>query len=267
MIIKKLSELEGKEALDFLKKNKTAALKEKKASFKAAQDGVYFTPVKTTATKNEGCENEYEIVGNSINFMDSHSDVSIRGSFNKTVQENGSAVYILNNHQHDPKSIIAENKGVYVTDKSIRDLGHDSNGTTQVLAAKINVTDEVMQQRYADGQIKQHSVGIRYVKINLAINDPSEEKEFAVWNKYRPDIINGELADQKGFFWAVEEQQLMEISAVLWGSNPYTPTTTSTKSLQEELNELKEAIKSLREDKSRVSTHKPEPIDWVQYLN
>ena len=176
-------------------------------------------------------------------------------------------MYILDNHNHSPKATIANNLGVYVAEKSIRDLGYDANGTTEVLAAKIEVTDEDYKQKYATGQIRNHSVGIRYVTIKLAINDPSEEKEFAVWNKYRPEIINGELADQKGFFWAVEEQQLMEISAVLWGSNPYTPTTNSSKSLQEELNELKEEIRSLKEDKSRVSTPQPKPIDWVQYLN
>ena len=86
MIIKKLSELEGKEALKFLIENKKEAHREKKASYKKPREGVYYLPNKTIASKSELPENQYEIVGNSINFMDSHDDVSIRGSFNKTVQ-------------------------------------------------------------------------------------------------------------------------------------------------------------------------------------
>ena len=47
--------------------------------------------------------------------------------------------------------------------------------------------------------------------------------EKANWDKYYPMVANKELADQKGFFWAVTEAKVIEGSAVVKGSNECTP--------------------------------------------
>ncbi len=78
--------------------------------------------------------------------------------------------------------------------------------------------------QYKEGRINQHSIGLQYLDLELAINDEESEKEFDFWNKYFDQIINKEKAEELGFFWVVKEIRLLENSAVLFGSNEITPT-------------------------------------------
>jgi len=77
---------------------------------------------------------------------------------------------------------------------------------------------------YKSNKINQHSVGMQYVKIDLAINDESSETEYKVWSDNIDSLGNKEKAIEKGYFWLVREAKLIEISAVLAGSNELTPT-------------------------------------------
>jgi len=95
-----------------------------------------------------------------------------------------------------------------------------------------------------NGSINQHSVGMQYVKIDLAVNDPEEEEEYATWNKYKDEVINLEKAEEQGFFWAVTEAKLIEISCVIAGSNELTPTLETKTYDFEALNELSEQVKN-----------------------
>ena len=141
---------------------------------------------------------------------------------------------------------------------TIRELGYDAAGSTEVLTANISpIYDEKMADKYANGEIKQHSVGIRYVKIELAVDDETESDLYANWTKYIGQVINREEAEKNGYFWAVKEQQLLEISAVLWGSNCYTPVASETD--KQRADRLEKELKSLK-DKSRESTPEQEPI-------
>ena len=67
--------------------------------------------------------------------------------------------------------------------------------------------------------VDQHSVGMQYVKIDLAVNDEDYEEEYKLWQDNIDQIGNKEQAEQKGYFWLVREAKLIEISAVLLGSN------------------------------------------------
>lgn len=237
MILKELSQIESKaERLDFVKANKAKLIKAKKSIIKRAEP-VYVspTPVKNqTAAKMDGSNSSgvFEIIGNSIGFYDHHEDVSMKGSFSKTVKEGGQFAPIIINHNHSPDSIFAKNLGVEIKEIPIRSLGFDKEGTTEVLAAKIApIYNSQMKQLYENGEIKQHSVGIKYQKIELAINDPSDDAGYANWKKYIDQVINREEVEESKYFFAVLEQQLFEISAVLFGSNAYTPTLDQNKSL------------------------------------
>ena len=83
-----------------------------------------------------------------------------------------------------------------------------------------------MFEQYAKGYVKEHSVGMRYVNLEMAVN--SEEKyyaeEKAIWDKYISEVANKEEAEQRGYFWAVTEAKIVEGSAVVKGSNYATPT-------------------------------------------
>ena len=238
MILKELANIEDKAAkLKFIKANKAAILKAKKSMFKTSCT-IEVAPklVKDeTASKMDGTNETgvFEIVGNSIGFLDSHNDVSIAGSFNKTVNESGQKAPILINHKRTPDAIFAKNMGVSIAQKSIRSLGYDADGTTEALTAKIApIYDAKMNELYSNGEIKQHSIGLQYVKLDLAINDESDNEGFANWQKYIDQVINREKAEQQGYFFAVIEQKLIEISAVLFGSNPYTPTLDENKEIE-----------------------------------
>ena len=82
-----------------------------------------------------------------------------------------------------------------------------------------------MFNQYANGYVNQHSVGMQYVKIQLAINDP-DYPEFEIWKKYIGEVANIEKANEDGFFYVVLEAKVLEGSAVPLGSNHVTPTVS-----------------------------------------
>ena len=86
-----------------------------------------------------------------------------------------------------------------------------------------------MHTQYADGHVKNHSVGMRYVKLSLAINDEDAGSNFDTWEKYIDQVANKEIAEAQGYFWAVKEAKVIEGSAVPIGSNQFTPTLENNK--------------------------------------
>ena len=64
-----------------------------------------------------------------------------------------------------------------------------------------------MFEQYAKGYVKEHSVGMRYVSIQLCMNSENkydiDEKEN--WDKYIDKVANREDAENAGFFYAVTE--------------------------------------------------------------
>ena len=81
-----------------------------------------------------------------------------------------------------------------------------------------------MFKQYKQGRVKQHSVGMQYVKVAMAVNDKGFAEEYKTWNKYIDQIANREQAEQQGYFFAVTEAKVIEGSAVKRGSNWVTPT-------------------------------------------
>jgi len=82
----------------------------------------------------------------------------------------------------------------------------------------------------------------------------SEEKywaeEKANWDKYYPMVMNKEMADEYGCFWAVTEAKFIEGSAVVLGSNSATPTI----SVQQEKTEPSEDTQKDNEDSRQSDT-------------
>lgn len=242
MILKELKNIKAREdRVKFLsdKKNVSELIELKKSMYGIGQphykrSDVYSFDFAKTENKMAPVtlnNNEVFVVGNSVGFMDSHDDVSLRGSWTKTAQERGNRVPILKDHNYSVNSAFAVNRGVIVTEMPIIELGYNSQGNTEVLGATIE-PDEEMLMKYDKGIIKEHSVGLQYVKLALAVNNEEAEEEYRNWLSYREQVINGEKADELGYFFAVQEQKLIEISAVVFGSNSYTPAFTNSKSLE-----------------------------------
>ncbi len=220
-----------KELFDFLVANKSTIIAAKKEQVKYADSVGMVLPIDggmTEKAKPEGNTLKVLAVINTTNLMDSHKDVHLPGIWNKSLQENKN-IMMLQEHQMKFAAIIAKGDDVKASTKTMtwRELGFGLEGKTEALIFEATLKADknpYMFNMYKNGDVDNHSVGMRYVKIMLAINDKSYVAEHEVWEKYYPEIANKEAADESGYFWAVKEAKVIEGSAVPIGSNWATPT-------------------------------------------
>ena len=224
----------------YLKDNKSKIISEKKAAIKYA-DAIDFINVKPIEKSDfaikEDINNDIKedngvlirnLVINTTNYLDSHLDVHIPNLWKKSINENPKT-YLLKSHLRDFEYVITDTAIPYVKNMNWTDLGLNAEGKTQALIFKADISierNEFMYEQYLKGYVKQHSVGMKYVNIFFCVN--SDDKYFIEekknWDKYYNEIINKDIADNEMCFWAVTEAKLIEGSAVLFGSNPITPT-------------------------------------------
>jgi len=232
-----------KELFDFLETEKDMLIAQKKAIAKES-DGVFYVSSINDKKEVEVKANEpidvsgldeikVRVVINTTNLMDSHDDVHIPNLWNKSLKEN-KMIMFLQEHIMKFDKIIADSEDLnaFVKTFTWKSLGFDLDGSTQALVFDATIKrsrNEFMFEQYAKGFIKNHSVGMRYVKIGLAVNDEDRVSAFALWEKYIDEIANKDLAIEKGYFWAVTEAKIIEGSAVPLGSNFATPTLENNK--------------------------------------
>lgn len=234
------------EAIKYLIDNKKTLISAKKAAIKLADPFVFSGAEQSvTVQKAEGVSEDVNIlnvvaVSNACNYYDSHGDVSISGSWNRTAKNTKNGLH-LQEHKNQFDKLISDDVYFKVETKTWKELGFDYEGSTECLVMYSRVekeTNPFMFDRYSKGKVKNHSAGLMYVQMELAVNNSADwaKDEKEVWDKYYKDIANKDEVDQKGYFWAVIEQKIIENSAVLRGSNPATPTisvepadSTSTK--------------------------------------
>lgn len=219
------------ELFSFLKANKDSLIAEKKFDLKRADAvNVSYGILKSIDTKAapSGDKLTVKVIINTTNLMDSHDDVHIDGIWNKTLKEQ-KLIYLLQEHKMSFDHIITDKVAASAIKYAWSDLGYDLKGSTEALVFEAQIEKKrnpFMFEQYKSGYVLNHSVGMRYVKLFLAINDnrPDYAAEKEAWDKYYPMIANNNLADETGYFWAVTEAKLVEGSAVPMGSNFATPT-------------------------------------------
>lgn len=225
----------GKELHEWLIKNKSSVIAQKKSVVKFADPfcrPCWFINDKGEVTKDNspvaGNPNQIKVASviNTTMYLDGHDDVHINGLWKKSLSEN-KPLYLLQEHSMTFKGIITDEVKALTKKMSWRDLGLDVDGVTEALVFNSTIEsdrNEFMFNEYKAGRVKNHSVGMRYVQLSLAINDEQYKEEFAEWNKYINDIANKDQAEEQGFFFAIKEAKVVEGSAVPIGSNPITPT-------------------------------------------
>lgn len=258
--------LPKKERLEFLMKNKEAIMQQKKMLGKAA-DGFSFSVAKVlpdfvtgifdSAGKTvmnvkvkpvygslTGKASSPQLTGevinvkaiiNTTNWMDSHQDVHIPGLWKKSLAENKKIMH-LQEHNMSFDHIISSGDDLRVSTKKVtwKSLGYDYEGSTEALIFDSDVRksrNEYMYDQYLKGYVDNHSVWMRYIKIVLCVNEPDNTAwgaEFEAWEKYIPEVVNKDHAEEIGHFWAVLEAKTIEGSAVPMGSNIITPTLSVT---------------------------------------
>lgn len=168
---------------------------------------------------------------NSTGYMDSHSDVHLSSIWNKSAQEKNGIIVWDSNHELKIGSEVAYPKDVNIMLQDMRfsDLGYDSNKQTTALIFEVQkdaIVNKSIIDRIDKGIATQHSVRMRYVKMEFAMNSNEEEDQLYKmrYDKYIEDIANKEKAEEQGYFWAVLEAEIVaEGSSVVNGSNDITP--------------------------------------------
>jgi len=275
MLIKDLPKFDDREKLfDYLAKHCDDLIYEAKSQIKEADaliipsteihEGKELTTSKMedgTMTPAEPGVLKVRVVINTTNVMDSHKDVHLPGIWDKSLKENKR---IKHKQEHGTrfKDVISSGDDLKAFTKNYewKELGYDVEGKTQALVFDSAVREKrnaEMFNEYKEGNVDNHSVGMQYVKILMAMNsDKEHHAQYKInWDKYYPMIANKAEADKSGYFWPVLEAKVREGSAVTDGSNPITPTMsrkthspeeneTAAKALERK--ELKQFINSLK---------------------
>lgn len=212
------------------RKNDIISLK-KKNIYKSSEKGGTVNSLNTNGvTKGiQGLEAGfiYPAISNTY-FMDSHKDVHITDSMNKTVEQQQGKVHYTVNHNLEVGKIISYPKDVEMLLKNVewKDLGENYIGKTQVLLFKTNISSysnsdavEIIKNRIP----VQGSIRMQYVKMTIAINDPEFKDEYAEYQKHIDLIANKEEAEEEGYFFPVYELKIVDEGAmVIKGSNRVT---------------------------------------------
>lgn len=168
-----------------------------------------------------------DLVINTTKIMDSHSDVHLDGIWSKSVKEQKN-LYLLQEHKMSFKTIITDKVKASVKKLPWSEVGANFSGDTEALVFSSEIDksrNEFMFDQYAKGFVKNHSVGMRYVKLDLALDSESkhDQVEKEVWDQHIDSVVNKSDAEAQGYFWAVGEAKIIEGSAVPVGSNQITP--------------------------------------------
>ncbi len=234
-----------KERIDFIVENKSKIIASKKSQMKKADAVSFLVPAeKNTTAKALQVEDgiiKVRAIINTTNWIDSHEDLHVPGLWKKSLQENKNIMH-LQEHKMQFDKIIADGEDLeaFTKNYTFKQLGIDIDGTTQALVFDSVVKQErapFMYEQYLKQRVKNHSVGMQYVKLLLAVNDKDYPEYKEIWDTYYPQVANKERADELGMFWVVKEAKVIEGSAVPIGSNTVTPTLEPEKSTHTNNNE------------------------------
>lgn len=231
-----------KELFDFLVTNKEQILEHKKAVEKHCEGSIsVLVDSALQVSKAAIYENDKEagilkrtILANTYWWMDSMSDVHLgRGAegdsavFTETIKNRVNKIYPIDQHNWSLDGRIGKTLNIYEAPISWRVLGIGKTGMTEGLFADAQIERAKNAARYEDylnNEIDQHSVGMQYIDIQLAVNDQEDfPKEYEVYQKYINKIGNRQAVESQGYFFAVGKARLKEYSAVIAGANELTP--------------------------------------------
>lgn len=242
-----------KKEIAFVVKHKKQIMTQKKSVMKKAS-GVAFSPViikSRDAKKSAANKNKLQVkaIINTTNLFDSHGDVHLPKIWNKSIKENKNIMHVQEHKSDEFDKIISSGRDLQVSVKtySWKELGLDEKGFTQALEFNSNIRksrNSFMFNEYKNGHVTNHSVGMNYVKMFLAVNDKDHAEEYKNWQDNIDKVVNKKDAERVGMIWFIQEAKVTEGSAVPAGSNFMTPTmSVKNKKKLKKQKELK-AIKS-----------------------
>lgn len=218
-----------------ISKKKSEIVTHKLCSFSSSVDG---NGQKSESLNSVSVGDTIWATVNTCGFLDSHGDCHGQSIWNKTAKEQNNKIYYIINHDLDIGKVIAYPKDVniHIFEKTWRELGYDADGKTNALTFEVKLTEfsnkDFIQALKAGAQL-QNSVRMRYIDLELCINEKQYESEYLMWQKYIGEVVNRKDAEDLGYFWYVKEAALVhESSAVLFGSNSVTPISSEKQTIE-----------------------------------
>ena len=163
-----------KEEIDYLVKHNKEIIEFKKAVVKhttpTTTDKESCSTVKALSTSKEhDTDNVIKrtVIGNTYNWLDSHGDVHLEGTFGKSISERQNKIWHLHDHEQKITAKVGIPSKIYEEKVEWSDLGIKKAGTTTALMMDSDIRKDynnLIFQEYKDGNIDQHSVGMYYVK-------------------------------------------------------------------------------------------------------
>lgn len=209
---------------------------------KAKDISIIGKSVTKSVTKAEDLNpNEIQVdaIANMAGWADSYMDVLIPDSWDETIKEKGASnkqlIYHLKNHNYSTDAIIGGDVKMRSEwlDLSIFNIDSDlKQGQALIGNSIVKLTyDKKCYHLYTDDEVKQHSIGLRYIRLYLCVDSADDDYvvEKENWDKYYKYVINKDKVNDKGYFWAVTEIKLLEYSAVLFGANELTTVQSTSK--------------------------------------
>ena len=147
----------------------------KKAAVKLAEPITYVHPTNEKIKQNANKGLQVRAIINTSNILDSHGDVHIPGLWTKSIKENKNFLH-LQEHKQNFSHVISQEGTMSAKTIAWSELGFDYEGETQALVFDSDLTNsdnEYMVNLYKKGKVNQHSVGMQYVKMLIAVD--SEE--------------------------------------------------------------------------------------------
>ena len=197
-----------KEFYKYLSANKSELIAFKKAALKFTDSfGVEAETQKTLSTNNvDDIANgiiKRTIIGNTYNWMDSHDDVHVENTFGKSIAERQDKIWHLHDHEQKITSKVGKPTSIYEKQIAWKDLGIEKEGRTICLCMDSNIMKDMnvgVFGQYLAKEITQHSVAMKYIDINMAINDPECKQEYSA----------GDAIEAKGLDFMKNVELLME---------------------------------------------------------
>jgi len=245
--------------LEEILKDKQEAINIKKSAYKHS-DNVSNHIIKDgdeNVTKiileDEEQNNTVKVIANTYYWLDSHGDVHVKGCFTKSIKESTNKIFHFDNHEHSFNSKVGKVKSVKEVNVNWSDLGVEKEGKTICVIGETELIEDYNCQvydAYKNNEVNQHSVGMQYVNLQIAVKQPQEVEAYKLWNEIYPMLGNQELADKMGYFWVVKEAKLKEYSCVLWqGSNSLTPTVKNIEAVDNDTSKNEPSTDTQNEQK------------------
>jgi hypothetical protein len=229
-----LDDLKGEILYKYIRENKEDILKAKRTSLAVSPPvEVAYMPTSTdmpTLMSPDKTSLEVKMVCSTSWLCNSHMDVLTDTAYADSIAKRGTSIHHIVDHRHEAAAHVGDVTKVYTEMMSLEDLGYPgTSGQVTALIMESTVRKDYNTEVfkfYANGKINQHSIGFMYEEIALAVNSTAQEDAMAkaVWDEYYPKVINKATVDSRGFFYLVSKIDIVENSAVLFGSNFLTPT-------------------------------------------